>query len=60
MVDARPGVRVVYRCHGCEFEFAVGTPGATPCPRCGCIGDHDRVGTLADGRTADGFADGGP
>jgi hypothetical protein len=55
MADARhPGSRVVYRCHGYGFEFGVGSVGAMPCPRCGCIGDHDRVETLV------GATDGGP
>jgi len=48
MADVRHrGSRVVYRCHGCELEFGVGSVGALPCPRCSCIGDHDRVETLA-------------
>ncbi|WP_415381672.1 hypothetical protein [Halosimplex sp. TS25] len=55
MTDARrPGSRVVYRCHGCGFEFGVGSAGAAPCPRCGCIGDHELTGALA------GTIDGGP
>jgi len=55
MADAaRPGSRVVYRCRACGFEFGVGTGGTVPCPRCGCIGDHDRTETLA------GATDGGP
>lgn len=61
MADARrPGSLVVYRCHGCEFEFAVGSPGATPCPRCGCIGGHDRVDTVRNDPDARGGSSGIP
>ncbi|QLH83464.1 hypothetical protein [Halosimplex pelagicum] len=55
MADApRPDSRVVYRCRACGLEFGVGAVGAVPCPRCGCIGDHERTGALAEA------TDGGP
>ncbi|WP_123533949.1 hypothetical protein [Halosimplex salinum] len=52
--ESRPDGWSRYRCHGCGFEFGGETVGAARCPRCGCIGDHDRTGALA------GATDGGP